>query len=301
LILRSRSRFIVAIAVALSSALLVTSCGTDARPDQGRAVGEAAAPASVVDTTVAPTTSTITTSTTTVEAPPSTTTRSTTGLAAVAGRTIAVDPGHNGRNGAHAAEINRQVDIGTKKKECDTTGTSTNAGYSESAYNLDVSLRLAAILRAAGANVVLTRSDDAGWGPCIDERAAIGNRADADVAISIHADGGPAGGRGFHVNYPVSIKGLTDGIAEESRALAVDVRDAFAAGTGMPYSTYLGSSALLARDDLGGLNLSDVPKVLLETGNMRNATDVGLLTDQAFRERQANAIASGLAAYLASH
>ena len=53
----------------------------------------------------------------------------------------------------------------------------------------------------SGARVVLTRTSDTGWGPCITERAAIANRAHADAAISIHADGGPATGRGYHVNY----------------------------------------------------------------------------------------------------
>jgi N-acetylmuramoyl-L-alanine amidase len=252
-----------------------------------------------VDTTIGALPST--TSTTVEPTPPTTAAPPAVGggLAALTGRTIAVDPGHNGRNGAHAADIAKQVDIGTKKKECDTTGTQTDGGYTESAYDLDVALRLAEILRTNGATVVLTRSDDDGWGPCIDERAAIGNRAAADAAISIHADGGPSGGRGFHVNYPTSIAGLTDDIADASRQLAVDVRDAFAAGTGTPYSTYLGSAALLARDDLGGLNLSNVPKVLLETGNMRNLTDVALLSDPDFRQRQAVAIATGLANYLA--
>jgi N-acetylmuramoyl-L-alanine amidase len=220
------------------------------------------------------------------------------GLGALAGHTIAVDPGHNGRNYQHMAEISQPVDIGTKKKECDTTGTATDAGYTESAHNLDVARRLVAILQSSGANVVLTRSDDNGWGPCITERAAIGNRAGADAAISIHADGGPAGGRGFHVIYPVSIPNLTDRIAGPSQQLALAVRDAYAAGTDMPYSTYLGSAALDARDDLGGLNLSTVPKVFIETGNMRNATDAALLTDPAFRQLEATAIANGLAAYL---
>ena len=41
----------------------------------------------------------------------------------------------------------------------------------------------------------------------------------------------------------------------------------------MPYATYLGNAGLSERSDLGGLNLSDVPKVFIETGNMRSATD----------------------------
>ena len=41
------------------------------------------------------------------------------------------------------------------------------------------------------------------------------------------------------------------------------------------------------RSDLGGLNLSDVPKVLIETGNMRNATDAARLESAAYRQREA--------------
>ena len=122
---------------------------------------------------------------------------------------------------AHPDEINTPVWIGTQYRACDTTGTATDSGYTESAYNLDVALRLADLLRQAGANVVLTRTDDKGWGPCIDERAAIGNRANADVGIAIHADGGPADGRGFHVIYPPSIAGYTDNIAVDSHRLAL--------------------------------------------------------------------------------
>ena len=216
----------------------------------------------------------------------------------VEGATIAIDPGHNGRNWAHPAEINRLVDAGTLHKACDTTGTSTWSGYPEPAFTFDVALRLRAILHAAGARVVLTRTSNRGWGPCITERAAIGNRAHADAAISIHADGGPASGRGFHVIYPPSIRGLTDDMAKPSRCLALAMRTAYRAGTGMPYATYLGGTGLSVRSDLGGLNLSDVPKVFVETGNMRNAMDARLLESPAFRQRMARALAGGLARFL---
>jgi N-acetylmuramoyl-L-alanine amidase len=137
-----------------------------------------------------------------------------------------------------------------------------------------------------------------GWGPCITERAAIGNRVHASAAISIHADGGPANGRGFHVIYPPSIAGLTDDIAASSYRLALDVRNRFAVGTGMPYSTYLGNAGLDVRSDLGGLNLSDVPKVFIETGNMRNAEDAALLGSPSFRQREAEALAMALQHFL---
>src|SRR5579862_2997698 len=49
----------------------------------------------------------------------------------LAGKTIAVDPGHNGGNYLHTAEIDRIVDAGALRKACDTTGTATDDGYSE--------------------------------------------------------------------------------------------------------------------------------------------------------------------------
>ncbi len=216
----------------------------------------------------------------------------------LAGKTVAVDPGHDGGNAAHVTEIDRLVDAGTLRKACDTAGTETADGYTESAHNLDVALRLARLLRAAGARVVLTRTTDTGWGPCITERAAIGNRAHADAAISIHADGGPASGRGFHVIYPPPIPRLTDDIAAASRRLALAVRAAFRAGTGEPYATYLGHDGLDVRSDLGGLNLSNVPKVFVETGNMKNAIDARRLESAAYRQREAVALARGIEAFL---
>jgi N-acetylmuramoyl-L-alanine amidase len=216
----------------------------------------------------------------------------------LAGFTIAVDPGHNGGNAANASRINRLVNAGTLWKACDTVGAATRSGYSEAAHNLDVALRLERILRAKGARVVLTRRTNDGWGPCITTRAAIGNRARADAAVSIHADGGPAGARGFHVIYPQSIRGLTDDIAPASRGLAFALRRAYRRTTGMPHASYIGRAGLSRRRDLGGLNLSDVPKVFLEAGNMRNASDARLLESSSFRAREARALAAALSEFL---
>ena len=66
----------------------------------------------------------------------------------------------------------------------------------------------------------------------------------------------------------------------------------------MPEATYVGTNGLDVRSDLGGLNLSDVPKVFIETGNMRNSTDAALLESARFRQRAALAIARGLNAFL---
>lgn len=216
----------------------------------------------------------------------------------LAGKVVVIDPGHNGGNWRHPREINRQVDVLTKRKACDTTGTSTNDGYSEAAFTWDVSKRLAKRLRSMGAVVKLSRTDNTSWGPCITERAAIGNRAGADAAISIHADGAPPTARGFHIIVPKKINGPVDPVVGESRRLGRTIRDAFRRGTGLPYSNYLGENALVARSDLGGLNLSKVPKIFLECGNMRNAQDAAKFKDERFRQRIADSLARGLRDYL---
>jgi N-acetylmuramoyl-L-alanine amidase len=211
------------------------------------------------------------------------------------GQVFAIDPGHDGGNGADPAAINAIVPSGPgQTKACDTTGTETDSGYTEHAFNFDVANRLAADLRARGAAVVLTRTTDTGVGPCVNVRAAIGNEADADAALSIHADGAPAGDRGFAVLLPALFPGFNDAVVPPSDTLGSDVVNAFAAGTPMPISDYDGTDGLQVRDDLGGLNLSTVPKVLIEIGNMKNATDAALETSATFRQQAADALAAGL-------
>ena len=138
----------------------------------------------------------------------------------LSGKTVVIDPGHNPRNHLHTAEINRQVDIGTTHKECDTTGTSTNSGYAEASFTLDVSRRLRTLLQAQGARVVLTYDDDRAYGPCVDERARIGNKAGADAVVSVHADGSAVGNRGFHVILPAAVRGGGRGHFDDRGSLA---------------------------------------------------------------------------------
>ncbi|WP_344343199.1 N-acetylmuramoyl-L-alanine amidase, partial [Kitasatospora putterlickiae] len=219
----------------------------------------------------------------------------------LAGRTVLLDPGHNTASSAHTAEINRKVDIGSARKECDTTGTSTNAGYTEAEYSLDVVRRTRAILAARGATVVLVHDGDRPWGPCIDERARIGNAAHADAAVSVHGDGGPASGSGFHVIMPAKVvagKANTSAIVDPSHRLGLLLRENFHAATGEPYADYTASQGLDTRSDLGGLNLSTVPKVFIECGNMRNPADARRMTDPQWRQQAAQGIADGLTAFL---
>lgn len=220
-----------------------------------------------------------------------------TGSGALDGTVVLVDPGHNGGNFTAAAVINRLIWNGRESETCDTTGAETDGGYTETQFTWNVARYLTADLRAAGATVVLTRTSNTGVGPCVTERAALGNQAHANAAVSIHADGGPPGGRGFAILEPVA-DGINDAIVGPSARLGTDLRNSFAAGTGEQASSYDGVNGIQPRDDLAGVNLSTVPKVFIECANMRNAADAALITSPAWQARAARAIAAGLTRFL---
>lgn len=218
------------------------------------------------------------------------------------GKVVVIDPGHNPNNFQHTAEINRKVNIGTNWKECDTTGTSTNDGYSEAKFTLDVAHRMRTLLEKQGATVRFTQDGDRSWGPCVDERAQIGNKAQADAVVSVHADGAGTGQRGFHVILPGKVNaGAADTgpIVTPSRDLGERIAGSFVRVTGSAPSNYVGDgTGLVTRKDLGGLNLSTVPKVFIECGNMRDSKDAALLTSGAWRQKAAQGISEGIVSFL---
>ena len=216
----------------------------------------------------------------------------------LSGKVVVVNPGHNGHNYLASSVINALVPAGRGAvKACDTTGTETDAGYAEAAFNWDVSLRLRALLLAQGARVVLTRSSNTGVGPCVNVRAAIGNRAHADAVISIHADGGPPDGRGFQVIYAPDA-GDTAPIYAASLRFAHAIQSALVTSAIFPPSTYVGQDGYSIRTDLAGLNLSTRPAIFVELGNMRNSVDAAIQTSAADRQRIAAALDGGLVRFL---
>ena len=208
-----------------------------------------------------------------------------------------VDPGHNGGNSSHTREISRMVDAGGFQKECNTTGTS-GTGLTEAEFNWQLAQRLAGVLQANGATVVLTRTDNVGWGPCVDERGLTAVRNRADLLVSIHADGAAASASGFHVIHPTAIAGFTDSTAPGSARLASAIRDSLVDG-GFHTSTYTGGgTGTVARGDLGTLNRAQVPAVIVECGNMKNADDLLLFKTPAAQVALASALAQGVSRYL---
>jgi N-acetylmuramoyl-L-alanine amidase len=213
--------------------------------------------------------------------------------AGIAGMGVFLDPGHNAVNDS---SINQQVPNGRGgTKQCQTSGTATDDGYPEHVFTWDVVARIQGALNQVGVRTQLSRDNDSSVGPCVDQRAAMANAMRPDAIVSIHADGGPPSGRGFHVNY--SSPPLNDAQSGPALQLARTMRDALVAAGYQP-STYIGSDGLYGRDDLAGLNLAQYPAVLVELGNMKNADEAAQMESADGRARYAAAVTNGITAYL---
>lgn len=211
----------------------------------------------------------------------------------VAGATVFLDPGHNGVNDS---TLTQQVPNGRGgTKDCQTSGTSSDDGYPEHALNWDVVQRIQGILEGLGVHTALSRTSDSGVGPCVDQRAAMANSVHPDAIVSVHADGGPAWGHGFHVNY--SAPPVYEVQSGPAINLAHTMRDAMVSA-GFSESDYLGTAGLFGRADLAGLNLAQFPAVLVEMGNMRNSADAAIMESADGRQKYAMAIADGVVNYL---
>lgn len=210
----------------------------------------------------------------------------------LAGRRIAIDPGHNGGNGLPENRdiVSEQVPAGNgSTKRCNTTGTAKN-DLAEHEFNWDVSYRLAHILRRRGAEVIITRPSADGVGPCVNERAAIANAHGAELLVSVHADGNlNTDNRGMHVLVSTTMAG---GDERRSEQFAQWFLEDLVPATGMPKANYAGGGGGIVRSDMiAGLNLLEMPGVMLEMGNFHNPEDHALLKSAEFRHAVALSLA----------
>ncbi|WP_410870122.1 N-acetylmuramoyl-L-alanine amidase [Nocardia sp. A7] len=218
----------------------------------------------------------------------------------LAGKTIFLDPGHQGT--AHSEDLSRQVDNGRGgTKDCQTTGMTSLNGIPEHTINWDVAQLVRASLQALGAEVVLSRADDTGWGGCVDDRARAANQSGADVAVSIHADSAGPDQHGFHLIVPQLP--IPDPIADKAqsgggRLVSSAVRDAYLAA-GFSPANYAGVTAgLQTREDVAGPALTQVPMVFVEMGNGANVDDAARLESREGQLEHAVAITTGVVGFL---
>lgn len=175
--------------------------------------------------------------------------------ASVAGKTIAIDPGHGGYD----------------------DGASANNLY-EKELVYDVAYRTQQRLEQAGADVVITRSGDDYT--ALEERAAIANRANADIFVSIHANAAAAtsadGIETYH--YPTSDDGQR--LAYNLQTSMINELDSDDRGVKSANFSVLRNTAM--------------PAALVELGFVTNGDEAQRMESSTFRNEAANALYLGI-------
>ena len=202
---------------------------------------------------------------------------------------VAIDPGH-------PSEV--------------SSGRVVQHGTNETEVAWAVALKLREALQARGFEVVLTKSRE-------DElvrnrdRAEVANRARAALMVRLHCDASVESG--FAVYYPDRAGRARDGrvgpgraVIEGSRRAAESVRAAMAEGLGedlrdngvrTDYQTKVGREQGGA---LTGSIYSQVPVVTVEMVVLSDAGDAEFIKAEEGRRRMAEAIADGVARFLAA-
>jgi len=192
---------------------------------------------------------------------------------------IVLDPGHGGR------------DQGT-----------AGSRLLEKAVTLNLSNRVAKILRAYGYKVELTRTRDTALS--LDERSAYANRTGADLFISIHANASsdrtvrgietfcmtPEGAASSNSGKPDSRRYPGNANNEQNFLLAYNVQRALLGRTGAEDSGVKFARFAVLR----GVNC---PGVLIEVGFLSNRSDEANLGSAAYLDKLARGIASGILNY----
>ncbi len=223
---------------------------------------------------------------------------------ALAGKTIFIDPGHQGSSAGH--DLNKPVPDGRGgTKACQTTGATSPSGVAEHKVNWDITQLVKAGLESQGAKVVLSRQDDSGWGGCIDERINAANASNADIAVNVHADSTSLGTdeskSGFHIivpQLPVPDATVQQVQSGPGRTAAGLMRDAFK-DAGLVPANYAGAQdGLQTRTDIAAANLTKVPNVFVELGNLSNPTDAAALTGADGQLKYAVGLVDGMLRFL---
>ncbi len=216
------------------------------------------------------------------------------------GRTVVLDPGHNGKF-VYSVNNKMMPTWGSTRHACLAYGTASNdKKTTESALAFTLATKASDLLRAEGATVVLTRPDDSGTGPCNNERAEIANRNAASAFISLHlngVDGAEAQQRihGYHVNYSDVMMGGAE-MVKRSKQFAEYFVSEMKRDSTIPMSNYEGTPGdpIAVRDrDLAQLNgVATGPAILTELGVIQNNGDYAILTSPAGQDAIAKALAA---------
>lgn len=202
---------------------------------------------------------------------------------------VVIDPGHQAKADLGVEPIGPGSPTMKTKVAGGATGVSTKVP--EYAEALAISLKLRDRLQAQGIKVVMIRTTNA-----VDisnmQRAIIGNKASADLAVRIHLDSSTNSGvHGISTLYP-SGNSWCAPIEASSKKAAGLVQSAVTGATGAA------SRGLSPRNDMTGFNWSTRPTIIVECGFMSNPAEDRTCARPDYQDRIAGGISTGVLSYL---
>jgi len=202
---------------------------------------------------------------------------------------IVINPGHQATGNSSTEAIG--PGSSTTKAKVTTGAYCSASGKSESQINLEVALKLKTELESRGYTVYMTRTTQD-----VDisnkERAEIANSHNAGAFISIHCDGSTSSSTtGAHTICITSSNPYCSQLYSSSSKLASSVINAYCNSTG------ISNNGVSYRDDLTGLNWSEVPAIYIEMGFLSNSNEGTKLSDSSFQSKCATGIANGIDDY----
>lgn len=182
----------------------------------------------------------------------------------LAGKLIAIDPGHGGSDPGAVAPTSR---------------------FEEKAGALDIALKLKALLEKAGAKVLMTRTTDDYVS--LSGRTDLANKAQADLFLSIHHNSHTkTDANGIEVLYSSG---------EDRQRLASAVQQELVSALG------LRNRGIVARPEIYVTRESQMVSALAEIGFISNKAEEALIKDPAFRQKAATALYSGLSKFFSAN
>ena len=207
----------------------------------------------------------------------------------LAGRVIGIDPGHQKDADADPEPI--APGASETKARCSVGTRGVTSNVYEYQVNLDVALKLKALLEAKGAKVILTRSTN-DVNISNKERAELFNRYEVDLAIRLHCNGADDPSvRGAFMLVPT--KSCTTTYSENVQAASAII-ERYCAVTGLKVRK---NNGIAYRSDQTGFNWCTRPIVCIEMGHLSNEKEDMLLTNAAFQDKMAFGILDGILAY----
>lgn len=200
---------------------------------------------------------------------------------------IVLDPGH-----AAKADLDKEpVAPNSKTLKYKQTGGAEGVSTKTPEYkvNMNVAIKLKNYLEQEGFQVIMTKTDNSNTLSNI-KRAEIGNEAGAALVVRIHADSSDnKSARGASMLVPANNENTKD-IYKQSKDFGQAVLATLINEVGMK------NRGVVERSDMTGFNWSTVPVILVEMGFLSNSEEDKMLSDSAYQDKIAKAIAKGVAA-----